>query len=116
MPILIVDDDADIRDSLQDFFEDAGYAVATARNGVEALSRLDDENLPCVVILDLIMPVVNGNQVYDVMQRDPRLSKVPVIVSTSDPSRAPRGVPILKKPIDLGRLMRAVREHCPAHN
>lgn len=112
MSILIVDDDADIRDSLQDFFEDAGYAVATAADGAEALDRLGNDQPPCVVILDLMMPLVSGNQVYATMQEDPRLSKVPVIISTSDPSRAPRGVPIMKKPIDLGRLLSAVREHC----
>lgn len=112
MPILIVDDDADIRDSLQDFFEDAGYAVATAADGAEALTRLGAEHPPCVVILDLIMPAVSGNQVYETMRKDPRLAKVPVIVSTSDPSRAPRGVPIMKKPIDLDRLLHAVRQHC----
>ena len=60
----------------------------------------------------LRIAVLNGAQLYERMQADPRLARVPVIVSTSDPSRAPSGVLIMKKPINLGRLLLAVREHC----
>ena len=112
-PILIVEDERDLRESLQEYFEDQGYEVATAANGAEALDALaGGEHLPCLVILDLVMPMVSGNEVYDVMQKDPRLSSVPVIVSTSDPSRAPNGVLIMRKPIDLRRLLGAVQQHC----
>jgi CheY-like chemotaxis protein len=110
--ILIVDDDADIRDSLQDFFEDQGFAVVTAKDGGDALERLAQGDPPRVVILDLLMPVLNGGQVYAHMRADPRLADVPVIVSTSDPSRAPSGVEVIKKPLNLDRLLRAVRGHC----
>ena len=64
------------------------------------------------MILDLILPLVTGNEVYEKMQSDPRLAKIPVVVSTSDPSRAPSGVPIVKKPIDLDRLLGAIERHC----
>jgi CheY-like chemotaxis protein len=111
--VLIVDDDADIRDSLQDFLEDQGYVVSAAVNGAEAIRSLQSGELPCVVILDLLMPVLDGNQTFEAMQRNPRLASVPVIVSTSDPSRAPSGVLIMKKPINLNRLLAAVRQHCP---
>lgn len=110
--ILIVDDEADIRESLQEFFEEEGYEVTTAANGADALHRLEADMLPCVVILDIMMPLVDGNEVYRRMQQDPRLAHVPVIVSTSDPSRAPAGVPVMKKPTNLGRLLQAVQEHC----
>ena len=113
MKILIVDDEEDLRDSLVDFFQDEGFEVSTAANGREALERLSDADLPCVMILDLLMPVLDGNQVYSEMQRDPRFSKVPVIVSTSDPSRAPPGLLIMKKPVNLPRLLDTVRQHCP---
>jgi CheY-like chemotaxis protein len=112
MDILIVDDEADIRDSLRELFEDAGYRVATAENGDEALAQLRGGEPPAIVILDLLMPGVGGNEVYDAMQRDPRLAPIPVIVSTSDPSRAPRGVLIMKKPVNLVRLLGAVRQQC----
>lgn len=112
MGILIVDDEPGLCESLRDFLEDEGYTVATARNGAEALNLLQADELPCMMILDLIMPVVTGNQVYETMQNDPRLAKVPIIVSTSDPSRAPAGAMIMKKPINLDRLLGTVRNHC----
>jgi len=111
--ILIIDDEPDLLDSLAEFFADEGYGVATARNGTEALERLEDPELPAIVILDLLMPGISGIELYDTMQRDPRLCKVPVIVSTSDPSRAPSGVLIMKKPVNLGRLLDVVRQHVP---
>lgn len=112
MTVLIVDDDDDIRDTLKELCEDEGYEVATAANGAEALAVLAGAVAPCVVVLDLIMPVMTGNELFATMQRDPRLARVPVIVSTSDPSRAPVGVPVMKKPIDVERLLAAIRQHC----
>jgi CheY-like chemotaxis protein len=112
MSVLIVDDDDDIRDTLKELCEDEGYDVTTAANGAEAMNALASAILPCVVILDLIMPLMTGNEVFASMQRDPRLAQVPVIVSTSDPSRAPSGVLIMKKPIDLERLLGAIRRYC----
>lgn len=111
MKILIVDDEQDLLDSLAEFFQDEGFSVATARNGAEALAQLGNGDLPSVVILDLLMPVMSGIEVYAAMQNDPRLSKLPVVVSTSDPSRAPSGVLIMKKPVNLNRLLSAVRQY-----
>jgi CheY-like chemotaxis protein len=115
MKVLIVDDERDIRDSLEEFFRDEGFDVATAANGDEALKQLRaNEALPCAVLLDLFMPVVNGVEVYGRMQQDDRLRSVPVIISTSDPSRAPSGVLIMKKPIDLNRLLMVIKQTCAA--
>jgi CheY-like chemotaxis protein len=112
MSVLIVEDEQDLRDSLEEILLDEGFTVQTAANGAEALQRLGAGDLPAVVILDLLMPVLDGNQVYARMQGDPRLARVPVIVSTSDPSRAPSGVLIMRKPIDVGRLLGVVRQFC----
>lgn len=112
MKVMIVDDEADIRDTLADFLSDEGYEVVTAGDGRRALSHLAAGEVPCVIILDLIMPVMNGNELYEHLQQDARLSGVPVIVTTSDPSRAPAGPVTMTKPIDLGRLLTRVREHC----
>ena len=114
MGVLIVDDELCLLESLQEFLEDEGFSVATATNGAEALDLLERGEIPCLVILDLIMPVVTGNQVYERMQNDPRFANVPVLVSTSDPTRAPEGAFVMKKPIDLDRLLGAVRDHCQA--
>jgi CheY-like chemotaxis protein len=112
--VLIVEDERDLLDSLQEFFEDEGFTVQTATNGAEALSLLDAEELPSVVLLDLMMPVLDGNELYARMRAEPRLASIPVIVSTSDPSRAPSGVLIMKKPVNLGSLLGAVQSHCQA--
>ena len=78
-----------------------GIQRHTAANGAEALARLQEEDAPCVVLLDLLMPVLGGNEVYQAMQKEPRLTNVPVIVMTSNPSRAPSGLLIMKKPMNL---------------
>jgi two-component system, chemotaxis family, chemotaxis protein CheY len=111
--LLIVDDEREIRESLEEFFQDEGFAVATAANGAEALARLKEAEMPCVVLLDLLMPILGGNEVYQAMQKEPRLTGIPVIVMTSDPSRAPSGLLIMKKPMNLARLLSTVRQHCP---
>ncbi len=111
--ILIVDDEPDIRDSLAEFFQDEGYAVVTAPDGAAALEALATGQLPCVVILDLLMPILDGNEMYERMRSDPRYCAVPVIISTSDPRRAPSGVLTMKKPVSLMRLLSAVRQYCP---
>jgi len=113
MKVLIVDDEEDVRDSLQELFADEGFEVETAPDGAAALRQLnEEETLPCVVILDLLMPVLGGDDLYRKMQSDPRLATIPVIVSTSDPARAPGGLLIMKKPINLDRLLGAVRRFC----
>jgi DNA-binding response OmpR family regulator len=112
--ILIVEDERDLLDSLREFFEDQGFSVLTAENGAEALELMSEGDPPSVVVLDLVMPVVDGNEVFSRMQREPRLSKVPVIVSTSDPSRAPSGVLTLRKPVNLQNLLGAIQARCSA--
>jgi CheY-like chemotaxis protein len=106
--VLIVEDEPDIRDSLREVLEDEGYAVAVASNGKEGLAQLSVLPKPCAVVLDIIMPVMSGNELYNAMQADPELAKIPVLVSTSDPTRAPSGVLIMKKPIDVDRFLDAV--------
>ena len=111
--VLIVDDEREIRESLEELFQDEGYAVVSAGTGAEALDRLREGELPCAVILDLLLPVMSGQEVYREMQKEPKLTGIPVIVITSDPSRAPSGLLIMKKPMNLERLLTTVRQHCP---
>lgn len=106
--ILIVEDDVDIRDTLRDAFEDEGYLVLCANNGREGLATLREIERPSVVVLDLMMPVMDGNELYEAMLADPDLSDIPVIVSTSDPSRAPSGVLLMKKPVNLKMMLKTI--------
>jgi CheY-like chemotaxis protein len=106
--ILIVDDEPEIRESLRDALSEEGYQVMLARNGAEALALLPGVARPCAIILDLIMPVMSGGDFYAAIQADPRFADIPVLITTSDPSRAPPGLPVVKKPMRLPRLLGAV--------
>jgi CheY-like chemotaxis protein len=106
--ILVVDDEVDVRESLREVLEDEGYDVAVAPDGQVGLADVRRLH-PCAVIMDIIMPVMSGTEMYAAMQEDPELARIPVIISTSDPSRAPSGVLIMRKPIDVPRLLAAVQ-------
>jgi CheY-like chemotaxis protein len=111
--VMIVDDEEGICETLRDVFEDEGYKVGVATNGQEALWLLKTVSpKPCIVILDLLMPVLDGNAVYRAMKADPALANIPVVISTSDPSRAPSGALIMRKPLALEVLLSMVRRCC----
>jgi CheY-like chemotaxis protein len=78
--ILVVDDDTLIRDSLSDLLRAAGFQVATAQHGGDALAYLRENPLPRVIILDLMMPVMDGWEFRLRQREDPRLAQIPVIV------------------------------------
>ena len=104
--VLIVEDEADVRETLREALEGKKYRVATAANGKEALELLMGARpLPDVVIFDLQMPVLDGVAMYRAMQQHPKLSAIPVVVSTGDPAKAPAGVLVLPKPLQLTRLL-----------
>ncbi|ALK99485.2 MULTISPECIES: response regulator [unclassified Massilia] len=109
--ILIVDDDADIRDVLSDFLEDEGYAVATAANGREALAHLQAHPQTSVVLLDLMMPIMNGFQFRTEQKADPAIAAVPVVVMTASGALGSGTIDareVLAKPLDLERLLAAL--------
>ena len=116
--ILIVDDDEDIRELLAELLRDEGYRVQTAKNGHDALTSLrTGTDPPCLIILDLMMPVMNGFQFLEALRRDPALSLIPVAVVTANGSlgteeRAAIAAPILAKPLELRRLLEVVRQLC----
>ena len=104
-PLLIVDDEVELRDSLRDVLNAEGYRVFVASNGREALSLLQSMPRPSVIIMDLFMPEMNGNEFYRALRATPALADIPVLISTSDPLSAPACVPIATKPLDLDRLL-----------
>lgn len=84
--ILTVDDDEDIRLSLKEMLEDEGYEVVWAKNGQVALDYLNatpDGELPNLVLLDHMMPVMNGQEFCQKKLKAPRLSKIPVVMMTA---------------------------------
>ncbi len=112
--VLIVEDEADLRETLRDALVGNHYQVATAANGREALDLLlGRQPLPDLVILDLLMPVLDGIAMYRAMKQHPRLAAIPVVISTADPTRAPEGVTVLPKPVRLAHLLDQLAELGP---
>lgn len=108
--ILIIEDEADLREMLAEMLEDRGYSVEEAANGRDGITRLRDGAPPNVVLMDIQMPFMNGDEVYAEMQADEALAKTPVVFMTSDPERAPAGVPLMKKPINVNKLIDVVKK------
>ena len=115
--VLVVDDDEAIREALREVIGMFEYNVITASDGNEALRILQatiGRERPCVILLDLMMPIMNGWDFLKNMQEDNRLSNIPVIVlSASERKNIPQGVVFLSKPIDLDRLIDGIKEFCP---
>ena len=115
-PVLLVDDDSSLVEAVKLGLESHGYPVVTARDGNEGLERLRTEH-PCVVLLDLEMPGMNGWQFVERQQADASFASVPVIVvsSRSDATRQARALHAaagLQKPVDLDDVMATVRTQC----
>ncbi len=111
--VLIVEDEEDLREMMKDALELKGYAVVTANEGEEALSKLDGIEHLCLVLLDLLMPGMNGWDFFTKLRERPELSAVPVIVHSSAADRAPAGVTrVLQKPVPFDRLISVVGEYC----
>lgn len=113
--LLVVDDDLDIRDALQDVFELEGYAVLLAADGLEALAHLRQvESPPHLILLDLMMPRMDGFAFREALRHDANLSDIPVLVASADldVKGAAEGLDVagwLRKPIDLSELLSAVK-------
>jgi CheY-like chemotaxis protein len=108
--ILVVEDDPDVREAYEEVLEQAGYDVETAANGKLALDRLrGDARAPDLVLLDLMMPVMDGFQLRKVMVADDALRDIPVIVVTAcrDDPQLPC-VRRLLKPVPFEDLLDAV--------
>jgi CheY-like chemotaxis protein len=116
--ILVVDDDASIREALSDLLGDEGYRVTTATNGAEALTLLRRPELlrPCVILLDLMMPVMNGQEFYAEQQRDPALARIPIVVVSADGNIALKaaafGGEFLAKPVRLETVLGVLGRLC----
>ena len=111
--ILVVDDEPLIAMALEAALEDAGYRVATAANGRQGLERLAESPRPDLVLLDVMMPVMNGAAMRAAMAADPGLDGVPVIVLSSLPEEAVRArvdgaAAVLRKPYTAEQVIGAI--------
>src|SRR3954447_1705596 len=108
--VLVVEDDAAIRDALAEALTDEGFPVEIARDGAEAF-ELIDEDRPALVLLDLMMPRMTGWQVIQEMRKRPDLRSVPLFVITAagNAGTVPTGYPVFVKPLSVDRLVVAIR-------
>ncbi len=112
--ILVVDDERDIRDTIAELLADEGYAVEEAGDGAEALAKARDCH-PAVVLLDLMMPGMNGWEFRARQRGDPELAGIPVIVvSALGRVAGVDAAGYLQKPFELEDLLSAVRRHAAA--
>jgi len=111
--VLVVDDEKELREMLCDALELNGYDAVAAAEGQAALDVLERTEHVCMVLLDLLMPGMNGWDFFREMRARSEYAAIPVIVHSSAPSTAPAGATrVLAKPVDLERLLAVVREHC----
>lgn len=112
--ILVVDDDQGALEALSDILQYEGYNVQRAQNGLGALEHLQNTR-PCpnLIILDLLMPVMDGWEFRTRQKEDPELAKVPVLVVTALGATAGiDAIGVMHKPIDVDALLRVVARHC----
>lgn len=114
--ILLVEDDDDIRDSLADLLRCEGYDVEQARDGAEALEVLKFGNRPpCLLLLDLMMPKLNGWQLLEIMHKDDRLLTIPVLIMSSAKDEClPSDTRYVRKPASFETILAAVKEQSAA--
>jgi CheY-like chemotaxis protein len=119
-PVLVVEDDREQRDALCAMLDLEGFGHAEAANGREALDYLNTFGAPCLVLLDLEMPVMNGSEFRAEQLADERLSRIPVVVVTANDQALRRRFPdvegFLWKPLRFEKLVGFLDRMCARRN
>jgi CheY-like chemotaxis protein len=115
--ILLVEDNADTRDSMALVLEYEGYKVVGAANGQEALNHLEGNPHACLILLDLMMPVLDGWEFRARQRQDPALAAIPVVVlsaygSGDQKTAAMEAAGYLQKPVEIEDLLDVVKRYC----
>jgi CheY-like chemotaxis protein len=117
--VVVIEDDYDTREALGDVLRLSGYEVVAAENGRKALDLLHAVPAlrPCVILLDIMMPVMDGRQFRALQRDDPELGTIPVVVMTAhvDHEEARRSLAadaFLKKPVHIDALLDTVAQFC----
>lgn len=119
--ILLVEDERDAREALKEILEMEGFKVSTAENGQEGLDLLLSSQEPCLILLDLMMPVMNGWEFLEALKQHHQhvLTTIPVIVvsAIADLSIAQRkyNCGIMKKPVNVQSLVALAHQYCRTH-
>lgn len=115
--ILVIDDDEDIREALVDVLGDAGYSVQVAASGNEALELLGSVEPPSLILLDLMMPGMDGFGFRAAQVADPRIASVPVLIISAGGNLATDAKRLgatgfIQKPMKLDVILREVGSRC----
>lgn len=113
--ILVIEDDQAVRQTIKDLLEIQGYQVYAASNGEEGASLLGTlAEVPCVILLDLMMPKMNGWQFLDLQRNHPIFKNVPVVICSAyeESAKAIRPTAFISKPIQLDALLSTVQKFC----
>ena len=116
--VLLIEDDHDTRVSIRSLLEDRGYDVLTVADGRSALELLHHNlPLPSLIILDLMLPVMDGWHFADHVQKCDELATIPIVIMSAWRERPPPpgAVGVLHKPVNIGALLQLVADHCVAH-
>ncbi len=113
--VLVVDDDAAIREFLRDLLGSEGYEVDEAANGAEAVERVRADP-PSAVLMDLMMPVLSGAEATSTLKSDPTTARVPILAMSAGRNLTTMADAIpadgfVSKPFDLTRLVAVLAEH-----
>jgi CheY-like chemotaxis protein len=118
--VLVVEDDLEIRESVMEILEEHGYEPVGAQNGLEALDKLRSPGpTPCLILLDLMMPLMDGRAFRQVQLQSPELASIPVVVISAfrDVAQALQEMKVadlLKKPFKLQELVGLAQRYCRA--
>lgn len=118
--IVVIEDDPDLRETIRELLEIEGFSVITAENGLEGLNAIERTGTPCLILLDLMMPVMNGWEFLEARQRDHQsaLAQTPVAVVSAVADMADLahryGCTVLKKPVNVERLFALAHATCDA--
>jgi CheY-like chemotaxis protein len=116
--VLVVEDDRDVREAIAEVLADSRYVALHASNGAEALQRLRSAPVrPCVILLDMMMPTMDGWQFRAEQQRDPSVKDIPVVIlsahtDVSATAKQMAAAGYLTKPVALERLLHVVDQFC----
>ena len=113
--VLIIEDDIDIREILELTLKVEGFDVLTAPNGAEAFKVLATGRVPCLILLDLMMPVMDGWEFAQKIENKPDLSSIPIVLVTAYSEKAKsvkKALSIIPKPINYDDLVSTVKAHC----
>jgi CheY-like chemotaxis protein len=113
--VMVVDDESDARTLLVQILQLEGFRAVSFANGAEALNYLDQSEPPCLIVLDMRMPVMDGPTFRAALLKDTRLAAIPVVVVTAYDAAAAIGLSALrvfKKPLDVITFIGTVRQNC----